>query len=195
MNRTKFVCIVGNCCRSYLYICTLKKHLQSVHKNEYEEIIEKYGQGTNFISIYKKILRNPEIFNFVDIKLVSNFAIKESTKNLKKNQEKIKQLKLKNNFSTEKLMTPYREEINNFIHLLMMKFQDYFQNLFSKINKNMNTNENNYNTLNMQYLVNSLLQQPQFNIMNNNMNTLNLQNHLSTLLQTQNLLKNYLPSN
>jgi hypothetical protein len=93
----------------------------------------------------------------------------------------------------EKVVTPFREEINKFIHLLMMKFQDYFQNLYSNINKNVNPNENNYNILNMQFLVNSLLQQPQFNYLNNQMNTINIQNQLNTILQTQNLLNNYLP--
>jgi len=171
----------------------LKKHLQSVHKYEYDEIIEKYGQGTNFITIYKKILRNPEIFNFVDVKLVSSFNLKENGKILKKNKTKTKQNNLTNKFSMEKVVTPFREEINKFIHLLMMKFQDYFQNLYSNINKNVNPNENNYNILNMQFLVNSLLQQPQFNYLNNQMNTINIQNQLNTILQTQNLLNNYLP--
>ena len=193
MNRTKFVCVVGNCCRSYLYICTLKKHLQSVHKNEYDEITEKYGQGTNFITNYKKILRNPEIFNFVDVKLISSFTLKENGKIMDKNQIKLKQNSPQNKFSMEKAITPFREEINKYIHSLMMKFQEYFQNLYSTLNKNMNQNENMNNIANMQYLLNTMLKSPQLNFLNNQYNTVYFQNQFDTFLQTQNLLKNYFP--
>jgi len=67
-SRSKFVCFVGDCDKSYLYICTLKKHISNYHKDEYSNILKVFEEETNFISIYKKIVKDPQMFSFVNFK-------------------------------------------------------------------------------------------------------------------------------
>jgi len=55
-----------------LYICTLKKHLQSAHKRENDEISEEFKEEKNFITIYKKLISEPKKFPFIVIKNSSN---------------------------------------------------------------------------------------------------------------------------
>jgi len=67
-HRSKYVCIINDCKKSYLYICTLKKHLQAGHPKEHEEISNEFASEKNFISIYKQLVKNPEKFPFINIK-------------------------------------------------------------------------------------------------------------------------------
>lgn len=59
VKRSKYTCFVNNCTKSYLYICTLKKHMISSHKSQFNSI-EHLNHGKNFFDIYKilKSLRN-----------------------------------------------------------------------------------------------------------------------------------------
>jgi hypothetical protein len=80
LTRQKFKCFVNNCSKSYLYICTLKKHIQSSHCEEYGTILNDfYGNERNFHAIYNYVLQNPNIYCFIKIKQ-PNIKIKEVVK-------------------------------------------------------------------------------------------------------------------
>jgi hypothetical protein len=69
LTRQKYKCFVNNCSKSYLYICTLKKHIQSSHCEEYETILNDfYGNERNFHAIYNYVLQNPKMYSFIKIK-------------------------------------------------------------------------------------------------------------------------------
>ncbi len=57
-----------------MYICTLKKHLQSAHKRENDEISQEFKEEKNFITIYKKLISEPKKFPFIVIKNISNYS-------------------------------------------------------------------------------------------------------------------------
>ncbi len=68
-NRASFNCIIQNCTKHFLYICTLKKHLQKDHSEHYKTILEFFpGNERNFSVIYKYLVSKPETFNFIKIK-------------------------------------------------------------------------------------------------------------------------------
>lgn len=65
--REKHVCFVGNCNNYYLYFCTLKKHIESCHNKEYEELVNHYPNQP-FQNIVKIIHETEKRFNFINIK-------------------------------------------------------------------------------------------------------------------------------
>lgn len=72
--RYKFSCFVGDCTTSYLYTCTLKKHLKKCHPQELQLLQEEY-KNTNFMQLYriltkygKEKAQNNEKFAFLKIK-------------------------------------------------------------------------------------------------------------------------------
>ncbi len=69
ITRKTFSCLVDNCKRSFLYICTLKKHFQKEHNKIYSQILEHFpGNQRSFLAIYKYLLSNPESREMVKIK-------------------------------------------------------------------------------------------------------------------------------
>ena len=84
ITRKTFCCLVDNCKRSFLYICTLKKHFQKEHHKIYSQILEHFpGNQRSFLAIYKYLLTNPESREMVKIK---NKSI-DQTLHLKTNKE------------------------------------------------------------------------------------------------------------
>jgi hypothetical protein len=55
VGRERLKCIIENCPKSYLYMCTLKKHLIDTHKDEYEQIKLEFISSSNLTNIYHKI--------------------------------------------------------------------------------------------------------------------------------------------
>ena len=53
----------------------MKKHLQASHKKENEEIMSKFSEEKNFISIYKKLINNTQNFPFIVIKSDANYIL------------------------------------------------------------------------------------------------------------------------
>lgn len=58
-----------------MYICTLKKHLQSSHKKENDKIQEEFKEEKNFITIYKKLVSEPKKFPFIVLKNSINYSV------------------------------------------------------------------------------------------------------------------------
>jgi hypothetical protein len=103
--RNKFVCFIKNCSKSYLYVCTLKKHISTSHINEYEEL-GKIFKEKNFL----------EIFNYL-----------KKTQNFKEIDERLEFIEIKNNQSENEtshktnktiLKANSYEEKNHFFNLL-----------------------------------------------------------------------------
>jgi hypothetical protein len=52
--RSKYSCFIEKCNKSYLYICTLKKHLAALHEDDFRIICEEKS-GKTFLDIYKEM--------------------------------------------------------------------------------------------------------------------------------------------
>jgi hypothetical protein len=74
--RHKFVCFIDKCQKSYLYICTLKKHLNYVHRNEFNAILKRYPRR-NFFDVYKILLVDSSEFPFIEFKNDSSIVEKD----------------------------------------------------------------------------------------------------------------------
>lgn len=61
--RAKFKCLVDDCNKIYLYVCTLKKHIASEHTTFYENLTAGQDE-TNFIHIYKDYIKTHLKGNF-----------------------------------------------------------------------------------------------------------------------------------
>lgn len=64
--RRKHICFIKDCDSIYLYISTFKKHLQLVHKQEYQIIKNYYGK-VSLLSIIQQIHKNTGNFNFLKV--------------------------------------------------------------------------------------------------------------------------------
>lgn len=89
IKRKKFPCFIQKCDKSYLYICTLKKHILNSHIDEYEQLKAEFPDRT-FYDIFKELRTNNK-FPFVDFKFF------DSTNDLTNNQENIFDFNLENN--------------------------------------------------------------------------------------------------
>jgi hypothetical protein len=67
VKRPKYVCFIHECCKSYLYICTLKKHIVFAHKRELDQIQNEVGDDKNFFEIYKYVKTSTK-FDFINFK-------------------------------------------------------------------------------------------------------------------------------
>jgi len=67
IKRKKFPCFIHRCDKSYLYICTLKKHILNSHVEEYKQLKVEFPNRT-FYDILKE-LKNNNKFPFVDFKI------------------------------------------------------------------------------------------------------------------------------
>jgi hypothetical protein len=67
MSRNKFICFVDDCNISYLYPCTLKKHLTKCHPAEMKNLYDQHN-NTKFIEIYKKISKKCEEISKIKFK-------------------------------------------------------------------------------------------------------------------------------
>lgn len=68
--RNKFPCFINNCDKSFLYTCTLKKHIMTSHEGEFKKILNEYP-NENFFEISKKIKDNKNL-EFVKINSFDN---------------------------------------------------------------------------------------------------------------------------
>lgn len=87
--RSNYICFVGNCNKTYFYICTLKKHIQICHRNEYESIVGVFSER-NFSHFYNKMRKRKlleEKFDFVKFKTYEEEKVK-SENTLAKNDQK-----------------------------------------------------------------------------------------------------------
>lgn len=91
IKRKKFPCFICKCDKSYLYICTLKKHILNSHIEEYEKIKAEFPDRT-FYDIFKELRTNNK-FPFVD------FKIFDTTNDLTNNHENIYDFNLENNLN------------------------------------------------------------------------------------------------
>lgn len=64
--RAKHICFIDKCKKSYFYICTLKKHIASSHKSQYNKLIKKFSDR-NFFDLINYLKKN-NIFSFVNFK-------------------------------------------------------------------------------------------------------------------------------
>jgi len=76
VKRQKFPCFICKCDKSYLYICTLKKHILNSHLEEYDKLNAEYPDRT-FNEVFKDVRTNRKLdfvnFNvFDDIEEESN---------------------------------------------------------------------------------------------------------------------------
>ena len=69
VTRKTFCCLIDGCKRSFLYICTLKKHFQKEHNKIYSQILDYFpGNQRSFLAIYKYLLSNPESCQQIKLK-------------------------------------------------------------------------------------------------------------------------------
>jgi hypothetical protein len=76
--RCRYTCLSIGCNRSYLYVCTLKKHMLNDHYNEFKDFFEKYKNIRlktvyNDINNYSKILIIISFIKKVIYKILNNF--------------------------------------------------------------------------------------------------------------------------
>lgn len=65
--REKHVCFINDCEKVYLYLCTLKKHIESSHKTEYDQLNQFYN-NESFQIIMKKLADDKKEFKFICFK-------------------------------------------------------------------------------------------------------------------------------
>ncbi len=102
-NRSKYVCFVDDCMKSYLYICTLKKHVLSCHTENYNQITDIFSDKnfTHFYENNKKRRLLEENFDFVNFK--NKKSIDEDNDNLDKEnsiQNIFEDIKIENGLSS-----------------------------------------------------------------------------------------------
>lgn len=101
--RKKYICFITNCKKSYFYICTLKKHIQQSHSEDFNDLIEKYGD-INFHEIYTSMKEKTKKMKIV----VGKEKCEEELPNLVKIEEKhvkdniFKQIKTDNPIGLQK---------------------------------------------------------------------------------------------
>ena len=164
VSRKTFSCLVDDCKRSFLYICTLKKHFQKEHNKIYVKILDFFpGNQRSFLAIYKYLLSNPEICGLSRLKNKSkelspelstrkeiSFVIANKSEKKKIDYEKVL-LNLKNFVSqgtslvdsSQKQLTNYFVFTFNLIQDLQNQIQNPSINNFSAKSKDSsNTNSN-----------------------------------------------------
>jgi hypothetical protein len=88
--RSNYICFAGDCKKTYFYICTLKKHIQVCHRNEYESIVGVFSER-NFSHYYNKMRKRrllEEKFEFVKFKKDDAEKV-ESEKTQGRNDQKV----------------------------------------------------------------------------------------------------------
>jgi len=171
LTRQKFTCFINNCCKSYLYICTLKKHVQSSHLSEYETILNDFnGNERNFNAIYNYLVENQSLYKFIKIKHL-NIKIKEKTETT----------------SPEKKKEVMTMKVNDEQQILLQKLNEAV--LLNPLNNNYNSLANNYNGV---FLFNELLKLSNVNkqLYNNPSNFTNNYNSNNNAVVFKNMLLN-----
>ena len=165
LTRQKYKCFVNNCNKSYLYICTLKKHIQSSHCEEYGTIQNDfYGNERNFQAIYNYILQNPKMYSFIKVKQqsleIKNVSFREDTleKNVKDEEKHLQNITQVNQFVSKIKEAVVLSQLSIYNHLACNL------NIFLIINELMKMSglkqqsclENNL--LNNEFILNDLIQ-------------------------------------
>jgi hypothetical protein len=160
LSRQKFTCFIKNCKKSYLYICTLKKHIQTFHQKEYDVILNDfYGNERNFQTIYNYLLEHSGIYDFIEIKSSNNFYSNSIEMNQNNNYTKLdkfnKENQMKTRFPVEDNYEIKRKNFNSLKHNFeaIQKHQNFLSsniessNIYSIFKENncylMNNNNNN----------------------------------------------------
>ena len=189
LKRNKYVCFVNSCCKAYLYICTLKKHIMFAHKKSFD-LLEELYKDRNFFEIFKGLRRakteeiDPRL-DFVNIKqpdldrdrdgYISELNIDDKQKNAKFNIFSVCSTKDASN-SLVNLGLNLPNQINSQIKLEnLQKLQGNLQK-FSSFHDMQNLN--NFTNLN------NLNKFPGFGGGVNSTNTLNLNCNMTALLGT-----------
>lgn len=79
LKRKKFPCFIYNCEKSFLYTCTLKKHIIHNHAEEYNKLMQEYP-SQNFYDIFKDIPSNRKL-NFVNFEVFGSTNEDSNNKN------------------------------------------------------------------------------------------------------------------
>lgn len=156
VKRHKYFCFIKNCSKSYLYICTLKKHIIMMHKSNYDTVKKSYV-GKNFFDIYQDIknsvennIRNDRKFDFLEFKTPDRHL---SSNEIETGEEDTKS-KIDNNSSNEEITSQTPKIFENKV----LNFNLICQN--NNINNVLNINvQTDYlkNNLNQNYLYSNLL--------------------------------------
>jgi len=78
VSRKKFSCFINTCTKNYLYVCTLKKHLQYAHSDEYLKIMQDHTDDKVFYDVYKKLKESNSNTNGENSYDFINFKNKEN---------------------------------------------------------------------------------------------------------------------
>ena len=189
--RIIFPCFIHKCDKTFLYTCTLKKHFNSNHEEEYKKLIEEYP-NQNFFEIFKEVQNNRNLdFENFDVfnkkEEEENMLLKISERNVKNLQEENPINNINNNlFLKESITNNSVININN---------NNNFENLSQ--NFPINSNSNNINNFNSDYNninnnINNTINNNRIDNINNNRIDNQNQNPLSNSLEN---LSNNFPIN
>ena len=175
--RDKFTCFIRDCSKSYLYNCTLKKHIQRSHKDEFQAIIGNFEENErNFSEIHKYLEANPNMFPFLKFKKKLNKALQtikpikeQSSSCLSQNFQEVQKSSFLNSTggsnSTEVMLPPMSDLNQNFAQINQMMIPYLYPV--------------NYNSIYAAYVAQSL----SFGLMNGGLGQLN------TVQKNDNLIK------
>jgi len=136
--RSKFVCFIDECSKSYLYVCTLKKHIQATHTKEYSEIMGFYGEDINFISVFKDLMKGANRFPFIKMKNCNNSL--KNNNNSDGNQNLPEKTKVNQAVQTDDISNEYeegmvkvKEELRKYFLQSMNNLKSYFDQLSNEV--------------------------------------------------------------
>lgn len=163
-------CFISNCDKSFLYVCTLKKHIFQNHKNEYNKIIEVYPEK-NFNEILKNFPSNKKL-DLLNLEALESTKEDSNTNNNKNKNNK--------NFN----MIESNGDFNSSININNINDLNNNNNINTKIKNDVNTKDKqlpqvSFNNLNHKNNIfdNIILNNPSININNNLNNFENLSNN------------------
>lgn len=142
IKRVKYICFIDDCCKSYYYICTLKKHLIQCHIDKFK-IIEEIYKDINFYHIIKNLKKNQHILH----SSLSFIKFKENLKNehdFEISEEENSQISYNNNINEkyveDSTFNPiYQPDSSNFMFVKNM--QNFIKN---NANAHSNSNEKSF---------------------------------------------------
>jgi hypothetical protein len=163
IKRKKFCCFIKNCTKSYLYICTLKKHVSLVHQEYYDILREKYEE-INFNEIYKDLKSNKN-YDFVEFKNPAEYDEPEPEEEINQNENQNSKfgdlIKCEKNNSFLGLKTERNSDTRGSSQNILTsisnksnpneKTRKLFQTVKNVLPTNINTNDHKTNNNNLRY--------------------------------------------
>lgn len=176
--RLKYECFIGHCSKSYLYICTLKKHLIFSHKTEYDIFMDT-SLKSNFFGVYKELCVDDNKFTFVNYKKFENLEFDENENEVEQSDQYI-EIDQTETFEKEDHNALQNNDYNQYNEILKNMLNRLFQNSLLNNLHQINSNQSQSTPFNF-----NNFQQNCFNYYNLNNGNMNINLNLLNLWNIQ----------